>query len=93
MQLVVDANVVFSALIADATTRTLLIDLIPDTDLRPHLQTAHAAIGDTDPDDVPYLAAALAIDAAIWSDDGDFTKQSRVEVYTTSDIVAEFGTE
>jgi predicted nucleic acid-binding protein len=27
MQLVVDANVVFSALIADATTRTLLIDL------------------------------------------------------------------
>jgi predicted nucleic acid-binding protein len=93
MQLVVDANVVFSALIADATTRTLLIDLdheyytpefvhteirkhrstieekagvsasaveivldtlfdelvlIPDTDLRPHLQTAHAAIGDTD---------------------------------------------
>lgn len=138
MQLVVDANVVFSALIADATTRTLLIDLdhehytpefvhteirkhrstieeksgvsasavevvldtlfdelvlIPDTDLRPHLQTAHAAIGDTDPDDVPYLATALAIDAAVWSDDGDFTKQSQVEVYTTSDIVAEFGTE
>lgn len=136
MRFVVDANVIFSALIADATTRTLLIDLdheyytpefvhteirkhrstieeksgvsasavevvldtlfdelllVPDGNLKPHLQVAHTAIGDTDPDDVPYLAAALATDAAIWSDDGDFAKQSRVDVYTTSDMVAEFG--
>ena len=63
--------------------------LVSDRDLKPHLQAAHAAIGDTDADDVPYLAAALATDAAIWSDDGDFTKQSRVDVYTTSDMVAE----
>ena len=134
MRFVVDANVVFSALIADATTRALLIDLdheyytpefvhteirkhrstieeksgvstsgvevvldtlfdelvlVPDADLNPHLQTADDAIGDTDRDDVPYLAAALATDATIWSDDGDFTKQSRVDVYTTSDMVAE----
>lgn len=131
MKFVVDANVLFSALIADSTTRELLIELdhqylapqfvhteirnhrstiedksnvssstvdalldalfdelvlINDSDLKPHMDTAYAAIGD----DVPYLAAALATNAAVWSDDSVFEKQSTVEAYTTERMVSEF---
>lgn len=135
MKFVVDANVLFSALIADSTTRELLIELdhqylapqfvhteirnhrstiedksnvssstvdalldalfdelalINDSDLKPYMDTAYAAIGDDDEDDVPYLAAALATNAAVWSDDSVFEKQSTVEAYTTERMVSEF---
>ena len=53
---------------------------------------ADDAIGDTDPDDVLYLACAVANDAAIWSDDSDFDEQSLVEVYSTSDVIDAFET-
>ncbi|ELY54144.1 Nucleotide-binding protein, PIN domain-containing protein [Natronococcus amylolyticus DSM 10524] len=137
MKLVIDANVVISALIADSKTRELLVTLEPDLltpefvhdevenyedliveksgmnpdrvtqfidllfqyiegvpadDFHPAIETAEAAIGDTDPDDVLYLACAIASDAAIWSDDSDFDEQSLVETYSTSDVVASFDT-
>nr|WP_306055374.1 PIN domain-containing protein [Natronococcus sp. AD5] len=110
MKLVIDANVVISALIADSKRRELIITLeplltlsfvhdevenyedliveksgmepdrvkqfiallfqyievVPASDFYPAIERANAAIGDTDPDDVLYLACAIASDAAIW---------------------------
>jgi predicted nucleic acid-binding protein len=112
MKLVIDANVVISALIADSKTRELIVTLEPDlltpefvrdeienyTELivdksgmhpdrvaqfidllfqyievvpaskfHPYIEEAEAAIGETDPDDVLYLACALANDALVKS--------------------------
>jgi len=49
-------------------------------------------IGDTDPDDVLYLACAIASDAAIRSDDSDFDEQNVVGRYSTSDVIHTFDT-
>jgi predicted nucleic acid-binding protein len=137
MKLVIDANVVISALIADSKTRELIvtlepglltpafvhdevqnyedliveksgmepdrvvqfiellfqyIDVVPASEFYPAIDSADDAIGGTDPDDVLYLACAVANDAAIWSDDSDFDKQSLVEVYPTSDVIDSFDT-
>ena len=40
-----------------------------------------------DPKDSPYLALALAIKAAIWSNDPHLKRQSLVKVFTTKDLV------
>ena len=137
MKLVLDANVVISALIADSKTRELIVTLEPDLltpafvhdeignyedlivekfgmepdrvaqfvdllfqyievvpadDFYPAIERADDAIGDTDPDDVLYLACAIASDAAIWSDDSDFDEQNMVETYSTSDVINSFNT-
>lgn len=137
MRLVVDANVVISALLADSKTRELVvtlepdlltpgflyeelenyeslvveksgmdparvaqfvdllfqyIDVVPVDEFASAIETADRAIGDTDPDDVLYLACAVATGAAIWSDDTDFEEQSLVEVYSTSDVLDSFDT-
>jgi len=137
MRLVVDANVVISALIADSKTRELVVTLEPDLltpafvhdetenyeeliagksgmepqrvrqfvdllfqyieivpadDFHPRIREAEEAIGETDPDDVLYVACALARNGAVWSDDGDFEEQHVVDVYETSDVVDSFET-
>lgn len=137
MKLVVDANVVMSALIADSITRKLLVTLEPDLltpaiihdelethedliveksgmeidrvrqfiellfgsietvpagEFHDHIEPAEAAIAETDPDDVLYVACALGCDAGIWSDDSDFDEQDLVPVYTTSEVIDTFDT-
>jgi predicted nucleic acid-binding protein len=137
MKLVIDANVVVSALIADSKTRELIVTLEPDLltpafvydeietyeeliveksgmepdrvaqfidllfqyievvpadDFYSAIDRADEAIGNTDPDDVLYLACAIACDAAIWSDDSDFDEQTLVETYSTSDVIDSFDT-
>jgi len=137
MKLVIDANVVISALIADSKTRELIVTLEPDlltpafvsdeienyedliveksgmepdrvaefidllfqyievvsaADFYPAIERADGAIGDTDPDDVLYLACAIARNGAIWSDDSDFDEQDLVERYSTSDVIDSFDT-
>ena len=39
-----------------------------------------------DEKDVPYLALALSLNSAIWSDDKHFKIQSEVEVFTTKEL-------
>jgi len=137
MKLVIDANVVISALIADSKTRELIVTLEPDlltpafvydeienyedliveksgmeldrvaqfidllfqyieaipaSEFYPAIERADKAIGDTNPDDVLYVACAIACDTAIWSDDSDFDEQDMVEAYTTSDVINSFET-
>jgi predicted nucleic acid-binding protein len=119
MNVVIDTNVVVSALISNSATRELMRDVndtlvaptrledeidahrdligdksgldesavdesfarlfehvvvVPDADLEPHREPAFDALGTIDPDDVIFLATALAVDGAIWSDDSDFRK-------------------
>lgn len=137
MKLVIDANVVISALIADSKTRELIVTLEPDlltpefvhdeienytglivdksgmhldrvaqfidllfqyievvpaSKFYPYIEEADAAIGETDPDDVLYVACALASDADIWSDDTDFDEQDVVETHSTTDVIGSFDT-
>ncbi|WP_123533394.1 PIN domain-containing protein [Halosimplex salinum] len=68
------------------------IEVVPSDEFYPAIETADEAIGDTDPDDVLYLACALANDTAIWSDDSDFDEQDLVETYSTSDVIDSFDT-
>lgn len=42
---------------------------------------------DRDEDDVVFLAAALAIDGDIWSDDGVFKHQDHVAWFRTEDVI------
>lgn len=37
--------------------------------------------------DIPYFALALHLNCAIWSDEKSFKQQSKVRVYSTSDLV------
>jgi predicted nucleic acid-binding protein len=137
MKLVVDANVVISALIANSKTRELIVTLepelltpevvhdeignyealiveksgmdadrvqqfigllfqyietVPASEFYPHIEEADEAIGDTDPDDVLYVACALARDAGVWSDDSDFDEQDLVPVFKTSQVIESFDT-
>ena len=39
-----------------------------------------------DTDDTPFVAAALASKAGIWSDDAHFEKQHKIKVYKTRDL-------
>jgi predicted nucleic acid-binding protein len=137
MKLVVDANVVISALIADSKTRELIVTLepelltpevvhveignyesliveksgmelervrqfidllfqyietVPASEFYPYIEEADEAIGDTDPDDVLYVACALARDAGVWSDDSDFEGQNLVPVFNTHGVIESFDT-
>ena len=137
MKLVVDANIVISALISDSKTRELIVTLepslvtpavvydevekyealiveksgmdvdrvrqflellfghietVPASDFYQHIEQADSAIGETDPDDVLYVACALGCDASIWSDDSDFDEQDFVPVFTTSEVINSFDT-
>ena len=40
-----------------------------------------------DPDDSPYIALALSIKSAIWSNDPHLTKQALVKVFTTDKLI------
>ncbi|SEP66743.1 PIN domain-containing protein [Natrinema salaciae] len=137
MKLIIDANVIISALIADSKTRELIVTLDPDlltpefvhdeienytglivdksgmhpdrvaqfidllfqyievvpaSEFYPYIEEADAAIGETDPDDVLYVACALASDADIWSDDTDFEEQAVVGAHSTTDVIGTFDT-
>lgn len=134
MKLVLDTNVVFSALIAGGKTREILltgdvtlfapefffselrnhvddleektglerdelelllgllfeeIRIVPREEFEERLPEAEDHIALHDPDDVPFLALALARNADVWSDDNHFQKQEAVPVWTTSELIAE----
>ncbi|MFP4633724.1 MAG: PIN domain-containing protein [Candidatus Aenigmatarchaeota archaeon] len=135
MSLMVDTNVLMSALISDSTTGRILVtadekfyapetvikeigehsellekksgltekelselferlfkyvQIVPERQFRSYLPRAKDELGETDPDDVVFLAAALAVGCDIWSDDSDLKEQGSVRVFTSSEIVEKF---
>lgn len=132
MRLVVDTNVVFSALIAGGVTREILltgehgffapehffaefrgnqaavrsktglseseldlllhllferIRIVPRIEFEDNVTEAEDAIGAADPDDVPFLALAMHVNAEVWSDDEHFQQQDAVRVWRTHELV------
>lgn len=41
--------------------------------------------------DIPYFALALSLNCPIWSDEKSFKQQSKVRVYSTSELIKEIG--
>ncbi len=68
------------------------IETVPASEFYPYIKEADEAIGDTDPNDVLYVACALARDAGVWSDDSGFDEQDLVPMFTTSGVVESFDT-
>ena len=65
------------------------IEVIPDDRLKPFVPAAAALVSDRN--DWLYLAAALAENAELWSNDKGFKKQSRVKVWGTEELARELG--
>jgi len=62
------------------------IALVPMEELLPYLDEAEKI--SPDPDDVAYIALALKLKCAIWSQDRKLKEnQSKVQVYSTEDLV------
>mgnify|MGYP001605926179 FL=1 len=64
------------------------VEVIPQSDYRAAMREAQQLIAD--PKDVPYLACALQLELAIWSNDPHFQAprvKQRVAVFTTGDLL------
>lgn len=80
--------------LSDAALNTLLdtlftaIEFLPDDRTNRHRETAEQAMETIDPDDALYVAAALELDAAIWSGDPHIHDQPLTPALTTEAMVA-----
>ena len=136
MKIVVDVNVVLSALIRNSSTRKLIFEtkhelyfpehslhklrkyqnhvigkaglnerdyarllailfrnlkVIQTEEIKENWGKAKEIMEHIDKEDVVFIAAALSLDnSAIWSEDKDFERQTRVKVLKTRDIVELF---
>jgi len=64
------------------------INVVPMSEITDHLDEAEEIIGDIDPNDIPFIALALAIqNDGIWTEDKDFRKQSRIKIWSTADLI------
>lgn len=61
---------------------------IEDQVIQEQMEEAKKIMESIDPDDTPFIAAALAAKAEIWSDDTHFQKQQRVKAWRTKDLVS-----
>ena len=130
MELVIDANILFAALIKDSTTAKLItnsvftlfaptflikefekykkeiirktrrsvkefnayymlvsqrINLLEDDEIFSFLDEAKEI--SPDPGDISYFAVALAKNIAYWSNDAKLKNQTKIQIYTTKDII------
>ena len=72
------------------TLLDLLLDeitTVPSDAFDDSLPAAREAMADIDPDDAPFLALALHLRCALWSDDGDLREQDLAPVVTTTELV------
>lgn len=66
---------------------TYKIVFLEDELLKPFMDKAKETMNKIDADDTPFIAAALATGADIWSDDLHFEKQKIIKVWKTIDLV------
>ena len=69
------------------TTLFKYIRIIKKEDLQSYIKEADRIIGNIHKNDVIFIAAALAKNAIIWSNDTHFQKQKDIFVITTKDII------
>jgi predicted nucleic acid-binding protein len=63
--------------------------MMPNHFYKNSMQEAHKIIGNIDKDDEQYIALALSLDAdGIWSYDGDFKMQNKVNTFATTDLLS-----
>jgi len=63
------------------------IELVPFEQIKRYIEIAEKIKNSIDIKDAPFIATSLAIEAdGIWSFDKDFTLQSKIKVFTTTDI-------
>ena len=64
------------------------VSIIPVQTIRPHLEEAERIIGDIDPDDISFVALALAVENdGIWSNDKHFKAIKHIKVWKTADLL------
>lgn len=63
--------------------------MLEDSAILPHMSEALNIMQNIDIKDSPFIAAALATNAEIWSDDHHFKMQKRVKVWTTKELIKE----
>ena len=136
MNIVIDSNQLFSALIKDSKTRKIILEyncnflfpsfvfeemqkhktelleksklqegdfnqllklmlkkviIVPNEKLLPYRKEAFEIVRNIDPDDVTFVACALAYKGSIlWSNDRKLKNQSQVKVLNTKEIVDAF---
>lgn len=59
---------------------------IEDETLLPCWEEAKKIMDPVDPNDTPFIAAALALCVEIWSDDAHFMKQKKIKVWRTREL-------
>jgi predicted nucleic acid-binding protein len=64
------------------------IEILPEDRTNQSRETAERAMETIDPNDTLYVAAALELDAAIWSGDPDLHDQTLIPALTTEAMVA-----
>lgn len=72
------------ALLLDKLKSNLII--LDDKVVQQNMEEAKRIMDIIDPDDTPFIAAALATKADIWSDDPHFQQQKKVKVWKTKDL-------
>ena len=63
------------------------IILIDDKIIMARMKEASKIMDNIDPDDTPFIAAALATESDIWSDDKHFEKQNKIKIWKTKDLI------
>lgn len=63
------------------------IDIISFDKYRNQIDQAKIEMESIDEKDTEFVALALKLDSAIWSDDKDFQKQDLVETWTTEELI------
>jgi len=65
------------------------ISIVPAQTIRPYLKEAEKIIGDIDPEDIPFIALALAVDNdGIWTNDKHFKKVRKIKIWNTPELLA-----
>ena len=59
---------------------------LDDAIIQGKMKEAKEIMDKVDKDDTPFIAAALATKADIWSDDKHFEKQNRIKIWKTKDL-------
>jgi len=63
------------------------VNIIPEEDIRKHMDKAIKIMKDIDINDSPILASALSFsNEGIWSEDKDLYRQDKVKIWKTTDL-------